>query len=215
MFKSFIKSISNNRTLKGKTRRVLSLIFLSISGILSLLNYSKKGLLPLEIFEKSFSFRPTLITGFLGIILISPLYLRRIFKWNRSVYSCLFFFLTVLVSSSFIELAVGGNESNRIMWILLSSSILLSWIGIRSIAGISWILVMIIGLFFAIDHSYIMGFSGFIYIISAFLGFLLHSGLGPGEFFYELKKEYYPSIKENRKHIKISVRKTGNIIKKL
>lgn len=179
-----------NRPLKQETQRLLAFIFLMLSGLMSLLEYTKDFFIPLDLFERSLTFRPGFVTAVLAICLVSPLYLRGIFKWKLSLYSILFFLLTLLVISSFIELAVGGNEKNKIMWLLIGSSIILSWIGIRSIACICWIIVMGTGIFFAIDNSYIMGFWGFLYISFAFLGFLLHSGLNPGELIFELKREY-------------------------
>lgn len=214
MLKKYIISILNNGQLKASTQRGLSLICLSISGLLSLLRYSRPSFIPLKIFESSFTFRPSLLTTSMALILVAPLYLRRIFKWKRSVYSFIFFFLTVLVSSSFIELAVGGNESNKLMWILLSSAIILSWIGIRSIAGLSWLLVMTLGIYFAIDHSRIMGFWGFVYTVSAFIGFLFHSGLNPGEFFYEIKREYHPDYNKCINCAKDCIKESKKVLNK-
>lgn len=192
-----VKTFFENRQLKQETQRALSLIFLTLSGTMSLLEYTKDFLIPLKIFERSLTFRPSLITAVLAICLISPLYLRGIFKWKKSLYSIIFFLLTLLVISSFIELAVGGNEKNKVMWLLIVTSIILSWIGIRSIASVCWIVVMATGIVFAIENSSIMGFWGFIYISFAFLGFLLHTELNPGELIFEFKREYNTKFREN------------------
>ena len=82
------------------------------------------------------------------------------------------------------------RDKNKIVILLLFSSVLLSWLGIRAIAGVSWILAFAAALYSVSVNNVAMGFRGFIYIGSGFIGLILHSGLNPGELFHELKAEY-------------------------
>ncbi len=127
-------------------------------------------------------FTPGFISAIAGIVLLAPLYMRGILKWNRSPYTITTFILILLVVGSFVELATGGNDNNRITYSLLAISIILSWVGIRGVAGLSWILLLAAAVYSVIINNLALGFSGFIYITAGFLGLLMHTGLNPGSF---------------------------------
>lgn len=73
--------------------------------------------------------------------------------------------------------------------------IVLSWFGMRSIAGIGWLLALGSGIYTITSNSIAMGFHGFLYVISGTVGLLLHSGLSPGGLAQGLIAEYSPSVR--------------------
>ena len=69
---------------------------------------------------------------------------------------------------------------------LIFSAIILSWLGIKPIPAIAWLLIFLAVIVNIISANIAMGFYGYIYITSGFLGLILNSKLGPGYFFKEL-----------------------------
>ena len=189
MLEGLKKALASDNELDNETLRLLSLLFLLASGVMSFLNYTHTGAFA-RIFHDSFSFQPKLISTIFAICLISPLYLRGILKWSKSIYSLLSFVLILLVFASFTELALGGNGKSSIVISLLVAAVVLSWLGVKAVAGASWGLALAAAIYSAIESNLAMGFAGFIYIGSGFIGLVLHSGLNPGELFEGIRSEY-------------------------
>lgn len=179
--------IADDNQLDSETLRFLSLIFLFLSGIMSLFTYTRTNFFGMD---SDLIFQPSFISSILGIALISPLYIRGILKWNKSIYSIISFTLILMVFSSFLELVLGANDKSSFIMALVGASIVLSWLGIRAAAGVSWMLVLAAAIASVIVNNYTMGFFGFIYVASGALGLILHSGLNPGEFVHALRIEY-------------------------
>ena len=186
MFEKLTSFLVDDSELDSVTLRLLSLIFLFLSGIMSFFRYTHHGWLG----DSYLTFRPDFVSSILAILLTSPLYMRGILKWNKSAYTITSFILIMLVFSSFIQLAMGGNGTSSIITALLATSVVLSWLGIREIAGVSWILVIAAALISTIFNNLTLGFFGFIYIVSGCLGLILHSGLNPGQLLQGIKNEY-------------------------
>lgn len=182
--------VSDDNELDGGTLRLLSLIFLSICGGMAFFEYVK---IIDWWFDAKLTFKPGLISTIIAIALISPLYVRGILKWNKSVYTILSLMLILLVFASFVELALGGNEKNNIIYALIGSAVVLSWLGMKAIAGISWALALFAAIYSAIINNIAMGFYGYVYISSGFIGLILHSGLNPGGFYQGIKEEFSSS----------------------
>jgi len=198
-----VKEILGNSKIKETTRRGLSLLFLSICGIMTFFSYR------VDVkfwFDAVRTFRPGLISTIIAIFLVAPLYVRNIFKWKNSFYSILSLLLILLVFSSFVELTLGGNEGSTIIYALLSISIALSWLGIKEIAGICWIIVLLAGVYSSIISNIAMGFAGFIYITAGFVGLVLHTGLNPGDFVQGLKNEYSKPVSDINDRMKQDAR---------
>lgn len=181
--KSFV---TNDNEIDASWLRLLSLVFLGVAGAMSFFEYTHIGWL----WDTTLTFVPRLISTIIAVAFLAPLYLRKILVWNKSIYSILSFILILLVFASFIELATGGNQKNTIVLGLLAVSAVLSWLGIREVAGIAWLLTLGAAIYAALENNLAMGFYGFIYIGSGFLGLILHTGLNPGELVNGLKKEY-------------------------
>ena len=186
MIKRIKDVLVNDEEIDSGLQRFLSLMFLLIAGLMSFFSYTHIGWL----WNTKLSFTPGFISTIFGLVLIAPLYLRNILKWNRSIYTILAFILILLVFSSFVELATGGNHKNTIIYSLLAISVALSWLGIKEIAGISWILLLAAAIYSVIVNNIVLGFYGFIYVTFGVLGLLMHTGLNPGELMKSIKDEY-------------------------
>jgi len=186
IFEKIISFLVDDKELDSSKLRLLSLIFLFLSGIMSFFGYTHHG----WIWDNHLTFQPGFVSSVLAILLASPLYIRGILKWNKSAYTIISFILIMLTFASFIELAMGGNGKSSIITALLAASVVLSWLGIKEVAGICWILVIAAALMSTIVNNLILGFYGFIYIVSGCLGLVLHSGLNPGQLLQGIKNEY-------------------------
>ena len=190
MLEGLKKAVASDNELDNETLRLLSLLFLLASGVLSFFNYTHTGVFAGIFFDSSLTFQPNLISTILAICLISPLYLRGILKWSKSIYSLLSLVLILLVFASFTELALGGDGKSSIVISLLVAAVVLSWLGVKAVAGASWGLALAAAIYSAIESNLAMGFAGFIYIGSGFIGLVLHSGVNPGELFEGIRSEY-------------------------
>ena len=190
MLEGFKKAVASDNELDNETLRLLSLLFLLASGVMPFFNYTHTGVFAGIFFDSSLTFQPNLISTILAICLISPLYLRGILKWSKSIYSLLSLVLILLVFASFTELALGGNGKSSIVISLLVAAVVLSWLGVKAVASASWGLALAAAIYSAIVSDLAMGFAGFIYIGSGFIGLVLHSGLNPGELFEGIRSEY-------------------------
>jgi|TARA_R110000823_G_scaffold266856_3_gene386568 hypothetical protein len=190
MLEGLKKAVASDNELDNETLRLLSLLFLLASGVMSFFNYTHTGVFAGIFFDSSLTFQPNLISTILAICLISPLYLRGILKWSKSIYSLLSLVLILLVFASFTELALGGNGKSSIVISLLVAAVVLSWLGVKAVAGASWGLALAAAIYSAIESNLAMGFAGFIYIGSGFIGLVLHSGVNPGELFEGIRSEY-------------------------
>jgi len=194
-------TIANDNELDRATLRVLSLTFLLISGAMSFFKYTHVGWL----WNTNLTFISGFISSILAIFLIAPLYMRGILKWNKSIFTLISLVLILLVFASFVELALGGNDNNAIVISLLASAIILSWLGIKEIASISWVLALAAAIYSVVENNLAMGFYGFIYVASGFMGLVLHSGLNPGELLQGIKVEYSSSATKVTKTAKQNI----------
>lgn len=200
------QKIIDESEINKKTSQLLSMFFLLVSGLMSFFEYTQTRIL----WDYHLSFAPGFISTIIAIGLITPLYLRGILHWTKSVYSILSFILILMVFASFIELALGGSKAPGIITIsILLMAITLSWLGIRGVAGICWILVLIVAIYSAILNNLAMGFYGFIYIATGFLGIVLHSGLNPGQLLVDIKSEYAVNVEKVSDTIKHDVEETN------
>lgn len=207
MLRTLLSDIAEDNELQSGTLRVLSLIFLLIAATLSLLEYTR----PTSWFEwvsssvsrdwwpfqsptrsKPISFRPDLINGLIALALVAPLYMRGLLKWKPSLYSIISFVLILLVFASFVTMALGSDDNQYVRGALISA-VVLSWLGMRSVAGLAWLLALGSGIYTVNRNSIAMGFPGFLYVTSGTLGLLLHSGLNPGDLVQGLTAEYWPA----------------------
>ena len=97
----------------------------------------------------------------------------------------------VLLLSVFASLAnIALHEKGSFTVQLVIAAVALSWLGMRSIAGLGWVLVFIAAAYNLMTVSEAMGFLGFIFITSAFLGLVFHADLAPEKLISEMLNEY-------------------------
>lgn len=187
MLKALKKALADDNELDNETLRLLSLLFLLVSGAMSFLKYTQVYTWWPNTVR---TFEPRLISTVIAIFLIAPLYLRGVLKWNKSVFTLLSLILILLVFASFVELAMGGNQHSQAVSALIGAALILSWFGIREVAGISWVLALVAAIYAAAESNLVMGTAGFIYIASGFIGLVLHSGLNPGQLVQGIRSEF-------------------------
>lgn len=86
---------------------------------------------------------------------------------------------------------MGGNGADaKITMYYLVASVVHSWLGMKSIVGLSWTLVLGAVVVSLIEHEAAMGVFGFLYIACGFLGLVLHSGKDPGHLMHDIKGEF-------------------------
>ena len=208
----------NDEELDVDSQKILSLIFLLLAGSMSFFDYTKThnlfGMRWLS-WKSDTSFTPRFISGLMGIVAVSPLDLRNVLKWNRSIYTIFSFVLILLVFSSFIQLATGGNGNNTVIYSLIAVSVVLSWLGIKGVAGVSWILLLAAAVWSVLINSMNLEFYGFLYVLFGFLGLVMHTGLNPGGLFKELKDEYSRPVIYATNTAKDEIAATGGMINKI
>ena len=191
------------------TQRVLSLVFLIIAVSMAFISYDREGIF----FNTKLEIFPGFISTLVAIILIVPLYARNILKWNKSFYTLISLVLFLVLFGSLVELAMGGNGLNsQVVQYLLLSAIVLSWLGMKAIAGGSWLLLFPAIAVSIVENNTAMGFYGFIYVACGFIGILLHSELNPANLVSGIKEEFSGS-QEIQNAIKSDINQTVNAIK--
>lgn len=201
--------ITDESEIDNKSTQLISMLFLLMSGLMSFFEYTQTRIF----WDYHLTFAPGFISTIIAVCLISPLYLRGILHWSRSVYSILSFILILLVFASFIQLALGGAKAPGVIVIsTLLLAVTLSWLGIRGVAGVCWILVLIVAIYSAVLNNLAMGFYGFVYIVTGFLGIVLHSGLNPGQLLSDIKLEYSEKVANVSSNIKSDVNEVSGTL---
>lgn len=204
-----ISGITDNTPMSGTAQRALSIIFLIISVSMAFMTYSREGMF----FDSKLEIFPSFISTLIAIILIAPLYARNILKWNKSFYTLISLILFLLLFGSLVELAMGGNGLNsQVIQYLLLTAVILSWLGMKAIAGGSWLLLFPAIAISIVNNNTAMGFYGFIYVASGFIGILLHSELNPANLVKGFKEEFV-ATEGAQTQIKNEINQTVDTIK--
>ena len=133
---------------------------------------------------------PDFISTIIGLGLLMPLYGRKLVNWNKSIYSILYFILAAALFGTMAELALFGGNQSSITTGLIAISLILSWFGLREIAGFSWVFCFAATIINVVVNDIALGFYGYLYVIFGFLGVLLNTHLNPAELVQALKDEY-------------------------
>lgn len=204
-----ISGITDNTPMSGTAQRALSIVFLIISVSMAFMTYSREGMF----FDSKLEIFPSFISTLIAIILIAPLYARNILKWNKSFYTLISLILFLLLFGSLVELAMGGNGLNsQVIQYLLLTAVILSWLGMKAIAGGSWLLLFPAIAISIVNNNTAMGFYGFIYVASGFIGILLHSELNPANLVKGFKEEFV-ATEGAKAQIKNEINQTVETIK--
>ncbi len=142
-------------------------------------------------FTKEMRITPGLLSGFLGIGLLVPLYLRGILKFQFSIYNLVSAFVMFFIFSSLIQIVIGDGLFTTIKVALVIGAIVLAWVGMRGVANFAWFLLFIGVILNVQNLSEAMGIWGWLFVALSFFGLLLHTGLGPKALIEGLKEEYF------------------------
>jgi hypothetical protein len=160
-------------------RKSLSLVFMAVPVFISFMTFTveveKKILWIFPQTETvSFSISPSFISTLTAIILYLSVVVRYRLKLFSDVYETLIICLNILFCASFLEMFF-PKEIWNIPFINISSqsfllgAVILSWIGMRAIAGFVWIFLFIIAATRIAGLNAAMGHLGAAYILSAFI----------------------------------------------
>jgi hypothetical protein len=180
-----LDTVTNEKEFSSQSKKVLSIVFLLISFLLSFQSIAGTRLL---IFPKEISISPDLLSAAIALALIIPLYGRGILKWSPSIHGVVMFVLLLAVFASTSKLAYAGG--GNISLYLIAIAVSLSWLGVRAIAGMVWVLVFLAAVYSATTISAGMGITGFIFITTSFLGLIMHTNLSPAGIVSEMTDEY-------------------------
>jgi hypothetical protein len=186
MARGILKIVDDDSQLGQRTSRRLSLLCLAVAAGMSLLTYTHEG----RFWDSEVTFRPGLLSGIAALALVAPLYARRILTWNRSAYSIVSFLLVLAFFASLVQMALGGNSKSAFIMPLLAVAVAMSWLGLREVAGASWLVVLIAGAWAAVITDLALGYAGFVYLACGVVGLSLHAGLNPGQLILGALQEY-------------------------
>ena len=110
------------------------------------------------------------------------------------------FILFWSIFSSVIEIALNDSTSNLPKY-LIGTAIIISWLGIRGLAGGAWILAMGAAIVNMIDTSNAMGIWGFFLLVCTALGLTLDSQLKPSVLFAAIYEEYRPYMAKAKERV--------------
>lgn len=211
MFEKIRAAITDDNEMSKEWQRFASLALLTFAFVLALFPHEREHIGGL--WHSEVSIWPRFESAAMALALIAPLYLRGLLKWNRSPFTTLSFVLMLGVFAAFVELAIFGGKNfvGTLNFYMVIIAIALSWVGLRGIAGIAWILVLLVGIYNVHRTSTDLGFSGYLFICSAFLGLCFHSGVNPGELLSSLKEEYSPLAARMQKRVADDVSAAGQL----
>lgn len=204
----FIEHIASEREFSPSTAKVLSLICLLVAVGISLMSFDTKRFIFLK---GTLNITPDFLSGAVSIVLLMPLYARGILRWSRSVYGLITLFLLWWIFASIIQIAFQGKTVD-IPEYLVFGAVALSWLGMRGIAGVAWILAFAACVLSAIKVSNAMGGWGFLFVTSGFIGCFLHSGLSPSHFMEEIRQEFHAGASDASRRISKDVRAAKELL---
>ncbi|MDB9923886.1 hypothetical protein OAC90_00220 [Planktomarina sp.] len=196
-----VNSILSEDQLSDKTKKLVSLTFLLVAFSISMASYTHDG----WFFDTQKNLRPDLPAILLGLALVTPLYARRILKWSASIYGIVTFILFLSVFASFLQIGLDGGGSD-ISKYLIGTAVIVSWIGIRGLAGIAWIPAIAAAGYNAISMSDTLGLWGAVFLVSVVIGLLLHSNLSPANLMQSLQDEFMPAATAKTENIRKDVK---------
>lgn len=218
------KVLVGDDELSKDTVRLLSLVFMLAALGLGFLSYGHPNL---PWVSHSVSYRPTLVTTLYSFALVLPLYVRGVLKWyGFTVFSILSLVLNVMVTAVVISMLMGGKSTIEYkvfggvgfdLWtqnssnIILMTSILLSWLGMRVVAGLAWVFVFVFTIVNISVANSVLGIWGALFLLFGFLGIVLQNNLTPALVYAELKSEFSGRGSGIKKDINESARFTGKL----
>ena len=193
MLSRFSELLVGDTELTKDKQRLLSLVLLLAAIVFAWIPHERSWLL-FRIWKRTFledGFFPDFITAIMGVMIVLPLYLRNILKWEHtSVYSILSAAINITLVATLCKIVIGNGFSASLLSYLLLFAIFLSWLGMRPVAGLAWVAVLVIGIFGLIIRNYAMGIHGYLFVLCSFIGLLLQSEMKPRDVMLELSNEF-------------------------
>jgi hypothetical protein len=146
---------------------------------------------------------PGLIHGLIALAMLIPLYVRRIIAYrNMSTISLLLLIVNIYLFSAWIQFATGfqGDFSNLVVNISLLAAILLGWLGMRSIAGFCWIIVVALCGYNMINGSEMLAAWGILFLVSSVVSIWFQTKMPLEDFFSAMKSEFSSATQGNLAH---------------
>jgi len=203
LLRNALDAVTNEKEFSGQSKKILSIVFLLVSCLLSFQSITGTRLF---FFPKDISIAPDLLSATIALALIIPLYGRGILKWSPSIHGLIMFVLLLAVFSSISKLAYAGGDDVSLY--LIAIAVALSWLGVRAIAGMVWVLVFLASVYSATMISKDMGITGFIFILTSFLGLLMHTSLSPAGIVTEMSAEYSGFTMKVQKTVNEDIKRT-------
>lgn len=191
IFSKLVSHATSEVEFQAHTTKLISLLFLSIAFVITLLQYPASSNFLLIIPRNDTIIRPDFISSCFSLLLVVPLYARGFLKWSISIYGILNFILFLSIFASLTQIALGGGQHDMTKY-LLAAAVLISWAGIRAFASAAWILAVAAAIFNIVNANINLGFLGFIFVCSFVLGLTLHARLSPSNILSGLIAEYRP-----------------------
>lgn len=191
IFSKLVSHATSEVEFQAHTTKLISLLFLSIAFVITLLQYPASSNFLLIIPRNDTIIRPDFISSCFSLLLVVPLYARGFLKWSISIYGILNFILFLSIFASLTQIALGGGQHDITKY-LLAAAVLISWAGIRAFASAAWILAVAAAIFNIVNANINLGFLGFIFVCSFVLGLTLHARLSPSNILSGLIAEYRP-----------------------
>ncbi|SEW41675.1 hypothetical protein SAMN04488515_2863 [Cognatiyoonia koreensis] len=171
------------------TIRYLSLVLLLVATVVGCMTFTQSGFFG----SSDVSLRPDMLSGIFGILLIAPLYLRRIITWSPSIYYILSAVLNVTVTAVLIQAVLGAASTTWLsipLPFVLALGLAMTWLGIRPLAPLAWACVILLGILNLQAASEAMGLWGYLFVISAGLGIFLQFPFEPQKMLKEVKYDF-------------------------
>lgn len=149
------------------TKRWASLVFMMAAVLIGVATYKTTGW-----FGRAVSLRPDFLSGIIAVLLVSPLYVRRVLSFASSVYCYLSLTLNVVAVAIIVQALLGKASllGGLPTPYLIGFAILMTWTGMRQVALLVWAFVVVLGVLNIQSASEAMGLWGFAFILFVVLG---------------------------------------------
>lgn len=228
-FDRFICGITSENEISSRNRRLLSLFFTFAAIVLGYLRYNRGSwedflqemIWPTAVAPEELAFqRPGFIHALLGLLLCVPLYVRNILPFKlRSPYYYFTLGLNVCFFAVIAQLVFGlqFSFSYNLTNTIIIAALLLTWLGIRSVAGFAWIFIFGVAAYNLLNADARMSDFGIWFLLCGFFSLLFQSDLTPREMFGTFKEEFRgisrsPRLDSVRRSMNHAVRTGGRLV---
>ena len=172
--------------------------------------------------------RPGMLSTAVAALIIGPFFIRcSSLDISRVSGGCLLMVICDTFLCSTIVSIFLSSKATNILWLSISpitflfGCVLFSWAGMRSLAGLMWIVLFIDGMTHATQLNIAMDFSGAIYIVCTLVSFIFQYKLFYADDFIEsINKDFFRGANRVRGDITSSVetakdaaKKAGDVVK--